>query len=213
VLRAGTDAIDTVPADRWDVNAYYDANPEAAGKAHTRWAALLDTVDAFDPQFFGISPREATHMDPQHRLLLETAWEAIEHAGIPANLLRGSQAGVFVGIGSDDYLQLGMHLAHAAEIDAYAALGTARSIAAGRIAHTLGLRGPAIQLDTSCSSSLVAVHLACQSLPRRMRSCACRRRSPNAVAARIDRAIEGASGLARRAIACLRRGRERLRTR
>jgi natural product biosynthesis luciferase-like monooxygenase protein/amino acid adenylation domain-containing protein len=166
VLRAGTDAIDTVPADRWDVNAYYDANPEAAGKAHTRWAALLDTVDAFDPQFFGISPREATHMDPQHRLLLETAWEAIEHAGIPANLLRGSQAGVFVGIGSDDYLQLGMHLAHAAEIDAYAALGTARSIAAGRIAHTLGLRGPAIQLDTSCSSSLVAVHLACQSLRR-----------------------------------------------
>lgn len=131
-----------------------------------RRAALLSQIDLFDPQHFGISPREAAAMDPQQRLLLEVSWEALEHAGIDPGSLYQTNTGVYVGIASHDYAQLQMRDGNLQNLHLHFAAGTASSIAAGRIAYTLGLNGPAISVDTACSSSLVAVHLACQSLQR-----------------------------------------------
>src|SRR5205807_1201364 len=82
VLRDGVNTVRAIPRERWDIDAYYDPNPDANGKMYTRWAACIDRVDEFEPQFFGIAPREAIHMDPQQRLLLEVSWEALEHAGL-----------------------------------------------------------------------------------------------------------------------------------
>lgn len=168
-LRDGTDAVTEVPPERWDVDAYYDPDPEVPGKAYTRWGSFLRDADQFDPQFFGISPREATSMDPQQRILLEVAWEALEHAGIAPGSLAGSPAGVFVGMSGNDYAHLPTKFGDLESVDLYFGTGTAPSVAAGRIAYTLGLRGPALAVDTACSSSLMAVHLACQSL--RSREC------------------------------------------
>jgi acyl transferase domain-containing protein len=106
VLRDGVDAVTRIPRDRWDADAYYDPRPGVPGKMITRDAALLAGVDGFDPQFFGISPREAVSLDPQHRLLLEVSWEALEHAGLAGDRLGASRTGVFVGIGQSDYARL-----------------------------------------------------------------------------------------------------------
>ncbi|MFJ2767086.1 type I polyketide synthase [Streptomyces sp. NPDC087300] len=122
---------------------------------------FLDDVLGFDAEFFGISPREARHLDPQHRLLLEVAWEALESAAIPARRLDTVTAGVYLGIMWQDYREW-----LESEPDAYATTGNGHNFAAGRIAHALGLRGPAVAVDTACSSSLVAVHLAAQALRR-----------------------------------------------
>ena len=163
LLDQGVDAISEIPADRFDVDDYYDPDPDAPGKMSTRYGGFLAQVDRFDAQLFGISPREAVSMDPQHRLLLEVSWEALEHAGLSADSLRGSRTGVFVGISSSDYAHLlGVHGASA--IDAYMASGVAYSTGVGRISYVLGLEGPNLAIDTACSSSLVAVHQACQSL-------------------------------------------------
>ncbi len=162
MLCNGVDAITEVPPDRWDVEAFYDADPGAPGKMVTRWGGFLEKVDEFDPDFFGITPREATGMDPQQRLLLEVAWEALEDAGIPQESLAGSRTGVFVGISSWDYA--GRTQGDPERIDAYTGSGVAHSIAANRISYLLDLRGPSMAIDTACSSSLVAIHLACQSL-------------------------------------------------
>ncbi|MBI1357397.1 MAG: SDR family NAD(P)-dependent oxidoreductase [Acidobacteria bacterium] len=161
LLCDGVDAVTEVPADRWDVDAYYDPDPSVPGKMCTRWGSFLDGIDRFDPAFFGLSPREAAAMDPQQRLLLETAWEALEDAGIAPPKLAGSRTGVFVGIYNSDYahLQLG-----AAPADAHSALGSSLGVAPGRLSYALDLQGPSVLVDTLCSSSLVAVHLACQSL-------------------------------------------------
>jgi acyl transferase domain-containing protein/NADPH:quinone reductase-like Zn-dependent oxidoreductase/acyl carrier protein/NADP-dependent 3-hydroxy acid dehydrogenase YdfG len=163
VLRNGVDTVAEVPRERWDVDAYFDANPDALGKMYTRWAACLAQVDRFEPEFFGIAPREAIHMDPQQRLLLEVSWEALEHAGQAPDKLYGSRSGVFFGLCATDYgnLQSKRDLTC---IDAYSMSGLAHSIAAGRLSYVLGLQGPSMAVDTACSSSLVAVHLACQSL-------------------------------------------------
>ena len=169
LLRNGVDGITEVPTDRWDIEAYYDANPDAPGKMYVRSGGFLDRVDGFDPQFFGISPREATGIDPQQRLLLEVSWEALEQAGQLPEKLRGTQTGVFVGLSLDDYSERSVFSGDPSLIDAYAALGNFRSVAAGRIAYILGLQGPTMQVDTACSSSLLSVHLACQSL--RSREC------------------------------------------
>jgi len=163
-LRDGTDVLGEAPGDRWDCDAYYDANPEAAGKVRTRHGAYLGCVDEFDAQFFGITPREARAMDPQQRLLLEVAWEALEHAGVAADRLAGCPAGVFVGVGQFDYARGCLHRDDASKIDAYDGTGNLLSFAAGRVSYLLGLQGPSLVVDTACSSSLVAVHLACQSL-------------------------------------------------
>lgn len=163
LLCDGVDAISEVPADRWDADAFYDPDPEAPGKMHTRHGGFLDQVDQFDPGFFGIAPREAVKMDPQQRLLLEVSWEALERAGQAPDRLTGSRTGVFVGMCSTDYVQL-LRDADPSDVDAYNLTGNAPNFAAGRISYLLGLQGPSLALDTACSSSLVAVHLACQSL-------------------------------------------------
>ncbi len=157
------DAVDRVPARRWDADALYDADPTAIGKAYTRHGAFLSQPERFDPLPFGISPREAAQIDPQHRLLLETAWQALERSGIDAATLRDSATGVFIGIGPSDYEML-QKSGGLASLDAYTGLGSGSCFAAGRLSYVLGARGPAVSLDTACSSSLVALHLACQSL-------------------------------------------------
>jgi acyl transferase domain-containing protein/acyl carrier protein len=164
LLRDGVDAISEVPRDRWDVDAHYDSDPEAKGKASTRWGGFVEGIDLFDAQFFGISPREASTMDPQQRMLLETAWEALEHAGAATPALAGSDTGVFLGINNNEYYQESVGGIDPALIDGYSISGGVHSVAAGRLAYILGLNGPAMAIDTACSSSLVALALACQSL-------------------------------------------------
>ncbi|ACB52426.1 polyketide synthase [Crocosphaera subtropica ATCC 51142] len=164
LLRNGVDGITDIPGDRWNVETYYDSDPDVPGKMYTRYGGFIDGVDQFDPQFFGISPREAMSLDPQQRLLLEVSYTALERAGQPLDSLEGSKTGVFMGICFDDYSRLSLNSGDPTLIDAYSSLGNTRSIAVGRIAYVLGLQGPVIQLDTTCSSSLLAVHLACQSL-------------------------------------------------
>ena len=166
ILRDGKDVVGEVPADRWDVEAYYDPDPSRAGKARTKSGGFLDNIDEFDPGFFGISPREATGLDPQQRLLLEVAWEALENAAVPPDTLDGSLTGVFVGITSMDYANR-IDVTDPARSDIYLATGTALNAAAGRVSFTLGLQGPCMAIDTACSSSLVAIHTACQSLRNR----------------------------------------------
>ncbi|MBI5563327.1 MAG: acyltransferase domain-containing protein [Chloroflexi bacterium] len=164
LLRDGVDTIAEVPAERWDIDAYYDANSTTPGKMSTRFGAWLNGIDQFDAPFFGISPREAMSMDPQQRLLLEVTWEALEQAGQSPERLAGSDTGVFLGLANSDYGRL--LFTDPAKIDTYASTGSAFSVTAGRLSYWLGLHGPNMALDTACSSSLVAVHLAAQSLRR-----------------------------------------------
>jgi acyl transferase domain-containing protein/acyl carrier protein len=163
LLRDGRDAISEVPASRWDIDAFYDPNPDAAGKMVTRFGGFCDRVDEFDAAFFEISPLEATFMDPQQRLLLETVWEALEDAGQSPDDLAGSRTGVFLGVMSFDYASL---QATDPTVTPYSVSGTAHSIFAGRLSFVLDLTGPAFVIDCACSSSLVALHLACESLRR-----------------------------------------------
>ena len=164
LLLEGRDAITEVPKDRWDIDAYYSPDPDAPGKMSTRYGGFLRDIRGFDPEFFGISPREAAGMDPQHRLMLEVSWEALESAGLPREKITGSQTGVFIGILGSEYHQLRVRRADPKQLDAHFGTGIICSAAAGRISYALGLRGPAMAVDTACSSSLVAVHLACRSL-------------------------------------------------
>ncbi|WP_156754855.1 type I polyketide synthase [Actinokineospora pegani] len=160
VLAEGRDTLRELGADRFDPALLEDPVVAAEGRPVVRQASLLDDVAGFDAGFFGISPREAEPMDPQHRLLLEVAWEALENACLRPDLLRESQTGVFVGAGPGEY---GTHRAER-DRDTYALTGTLPSFAAGRIAYHLGLQGPALAVDTACSSSLVAVHLAAEAV-------------------------------------------------
>lgn len=162
MLCDGTDAVTEVPLERWDIDEVYDPNPLTTGKMNTRCGGFLKDIDQLDTRFFGLSIREAMRMDPQHRLMMEVAWEALEDAGIRQQLLAGSPTGVFVGISGSDYAQ--MQFSDASLTDAYAGLGCALTIAASRISYFFNLRGPAVAVDTACSSSLTALHLACGSL-------------------------------------------------
>jgi len=162
LLRNGVNAISEIPPERWDLEAFYAPQPATPGKMNTRWGGFVEEVDRFDPGFFGISPPEAEHMDPQQRLMLEVAWEALENAGIVPETLAGSQTGVFVGITNADYNKLVYKDAY--QVGAYSPTGTTQCIAANRLSYFLNLRGPSMAIDTGCSSSLLAVHLACQSL-------------------------------------------------
>src|SRR5205085_2451281 len=162
LLRAGGDAITEVPPDRWDVTKYYTEPPATQGKMCTRWGGFIEQVDKFDAALFGISAREASYMDPQQRIVLEVAWEALEYAGVVAANLAGSNTGVFIGVSNFDYNRLLCR--SPATMDAYSSTGTILAITANRLSYLLNLRGPSIVVDTACSSSLVSVHLACQSL-------------------------------------------------
>jgi phthiocerol/phenolphthiocerol synthesis type-I polyketide synthase D len=161
-LANGGDAISEIPSERWDADAFYDPDPLAPGRMSSKWGGFLSDVAGFDADFFGISPREAEAMDPQQRVMLEVAWEALEHAGIAPDRMAGTRAGVMMGVYYTEYQ--GISAANPDRIDAYSATGNAHAVAVGRIAYLLGLRGPAMAVDSACSSSLVAVHLACQSL-------------------------------------------------
>ena len=164
VLSQGRDAVSPIPADRWDADAFYDADPEAAGKMTTRRAGFIEDISGFDAPFFGISPREAQFMDPQHRIMLETAWHALEHACLAASDLAGTRAGVFMGLSTHDYLGLLSEKVSFGAIEAYFGTGTSPAAGVGRISYRLGFEGPAVTVDTACSSSLVALHQACQAL-------------------------------------------------
>jgi polyketide synthase 5 len=161
-LLRGDDLVTEVPPDRWDADEYYDPQPGVPGRSVTKWGGFLDDVAGFDCEFFGINEREATAIDPQHRLLLETSWEAMEHAGFTPETMVDSLTGVFVGLTHGDYQLLAAD-AHAVEAP-YGFTGSSFSLASGRIAYALGVHGPALTVDTACSSGLTAVHLACHSL-------------------------------------------------
>ncbi|WP_438001783.1 type I polyketide synthase [Sorangium sp. So ce185] len=160
LLDGGADAVTEVPPDRWPLAPA--ADPAPAQRA-ARWGAFLRDIDAFDPHHFGVSPREAASMDPQQRILLEVAWEALERAGQVPERLAGSAAGVFVGVMHDDHRERSA-AGDPSRFDLHTGTGAFRGFAAGRISHVFGLMGPSLVVDTACSSSLVAVHLACQSL-------------------------------------------------
>jgi acyl transferase domain-containing protein/acyl carrier protein len=161
-LLRGDDLITEVPADRWDADEYYDPEPGVPGRSVCKWGSFLENVADFDPEFFGITEKEATAMDPQHRLLLETSWEAMEHGGLTRERMADSRTGVFVGLMHDDY-QFVHADAHALE-GPYGFLGNSFSMGSGRVAYAMGLHGPAMTVDTACSSGLAAVHIACRSL-------------------------------------------------
>jgi acyl transferase domain-containing protein/7-keto-8-aminopelargonate synthetase-like enzyme/acyl carrier protein len=162
-LARGGDAIREIPADRWDVDAYYDPDPDARGKMYTRSGGFIPDFDHFSAGFFGISPREAQFMDPQQRQLLEVHWEALENAGIVPQRLSQRQVGIFVGMGTTDYGDLQAAIGSMGT-DAYNGTGGSHAAAAGRLSYLLGVRGPSLAVDTACSSSLVSVHLAIMSL-------------------------------------------------
>jgi myxalamid-type polyketide synthase MxaB len=166
LLVHGVDAVTEVPRDRWDMDAYYDPDPDKPGKVYTKAGAFLKEIEGFDPGFFGISPREAASMDPQQRLLLEVSWEALENAGVAPERLQNSPVGVFVGIGATDHNERAA-LQGPAVIDAYNGTGASNSVASGRLSYLLGVRGPSLAVDTACSSSLASVHLAVESLRSR----------------------------------------------
>ncbi len=153
------DAVGEVDGTRWDLG-HHVAGTSNGTRIYTKAGGFLDRIDMFDADFFGITPREAKQIDPQHRLLLELAWEAFESAGIVPAALAGSATGVFVGISGNDYA----NLAQDEVPDAYTNIGSALSIAANRISYVFDLHGPSMAIDTACSSSMVAIHQACRAL-------------------------------------------------
>jgi amino acid adenylation domain-containing protein len=165
LLKNGRDTVSDIPQDRWEGNAYY-ANELTPGKSVTKRGNFIKGVDiaGFDAGFFKISPKEVESLDPQHRLLMEVSVEALENAGVSLTGIRDRSVGVFAGICMDDYKLAHLHGAELRNMDAYAGTGTMFCTAAGRVSYFLGVRGPALVVDTACSSTLTALHLAAQSL-------------------------------------------------
>lgn len=164
VLASGADTVREIPGDRWAWRHFFNPDPRVAGTHYVRHGSFLDQVSDFDPEFFGISGREADALDPQHRLLLEVSWEALERAGMAPQQLRHSQTGIYVGIGQNDYAQLRLFGGRPERISPYDGTGSSFCFSAARLSYVLGLHGPSMAIDTACSSGLVALHLACQAL-------------------------------------------------
>ncbi len=162
MMAEGRSGITPVPVDRWNRERWYHENVEIPGKMITKWGGFIHDFSKFDAQFFGISPREALRMDPQQRWLLETSWESLEDAGIAPEKIRGSQTAVYVGIASNDYANVAS--SEPGNVDVHTNSGSTLSIASNRISYLFDLKGPAVSVDTACSSALVAINLACESI-------------------------------------------------
>ena len=163
LLKNGECGINDEPSDRWDLNQYLDKNEDAPGKTYTLSAGLIDDIESFDGKLFGIAPREIESMEPQQRLVLEAAWGSLENAGYAPNSMNGTRTGVFVGVGANEYIRACATGAREEDI-MFIPTGNALNVIAGRVAFNLGLQGPTMTIDTACSSSAVAIHLASQSL-------------------------------------------------
>ncbi|MBV9490040.1 MAG: LLM class flavin-dependent oxidoreductase [Verrucomicrobia bacterium] len=163
-LATGSDSITEVPRERWDVEKFFDPNPNAEGRTYCKWGGFIEDVDKFDPLFFSLSHAEAEVMDPQQRIFLQEAWKAFENAGYAAGSLSEARCGVFVGASVGDYGLILRRENPALSQSAYAGMGLTSSMLAARISYLLNLKGPSISIDTACSSSLVALHQACRSI-------------------------------------------------
>ena len=162
LMMEGRSGIVPVPANRWNRERWHHENVEIPSKMITKWGGFIHDHDKFDAQFFGISPREALRMDPQQRWLLETSWESLEDAGIAPKSLKGTATAVYVGIASNDYANVAQ--SDPKNVDVHTNSGSTLSIASNRIAYLFDLKGPAVSVDTACSSALVAINLACESV-------------------------------------------------
>jgi len=162
VLCNGKDAISNIPDNRWNSESFYSEDTSGAGTMNTRNGGFITNADAFDAEFFGLSPREAEAMDPQQRLLLQTAWRAIEDSGVSPIQLDGSNTGVFIGIMGNEWAHI--HMTDYHKITPQIGVGNGYCMTANRISYHLNLRGPSLAIDTACSSAIVAVHHACNSL-------------------------------------------------
>jgi acyl transferase domain-containing protein len=166
LLSNGQDGTSEIPLERWNIDDYYDADPEAPNKMYVRRGGFIDNIRGFDPVFFHVSPLEASSMDPQQRILLEVTWEALENAGQAPDQLAGSRTGVYIGMSSNDFAMMALRRMNEQAVQTHSATGISPSITAGHVSYFLGLRGPCMALDTACSSALTAIHLATQSLRR-----------------------------------------------
>jgi hybrid polyketide synthase/nonribosomal peptide synthetase FtdB len=164
VIKNGIDATSDVPGDRWDIERFYDPDKSKPGKTHTMHGGFLDNIDQFDASFFGISPREADFLDPQQRVLLEIAWEAMEDAGLIPKQLAGKDVGVFIGAFVLDYKIIQFKEGNIKRIDSHTATGSMMTMVSNRISYIFDFHGPSMSIDTACSSSMVALHTACQSI-------------------------------------------------
>jgi acyl transferase domain-containing protein/NADPH:quinone reductase-like Zn-dependent oxidoreductase/SAM-dependent methyltransferase/acyl carrier protein len=158
-LKAGVDGVGEAQGDRWDLG-FHSKDSQHNNRVYTKAGGFLDRIDLFDAEFFGISPREAQQVDPQHRLMLELSWEAMESAGMAPEDLAGTKTGVFIGVSNNDY----SGLVGQENVNAYTNIGSALSICANRISYQFDLHGPSMSIDTACSSSMVALHQACRAI-------------------------------------------------
>jgi len=161
-LNSGRDAFQEIGDNRWSTRRHHDPSGRESGKTYTLAAGLVEGIDRFDAKFFGVPAIEAEAMDPQQRMLLEVSWHALEDAGLNVKEFRGSPTGVFVGLTTDDYARI--HARSSLSVSTYTGLGSAKSMAAGRLSYFYDFRGAALQIDTTCSSALVALHMAAREL-------------------------------------------------
>jgi acyl transferase domain-containing protein/surfactin synthase thioesterase subunit len=162
LLKDGKDTITEIPKERWDAHRYYDPDPQAERKTHQQHASLLSDIHDFDPLFFNISPAEANEMSPSQKLMLELAWEAIENSTLSFNDIKGTNTSVFVGNIWTDFEHY--RKTKNARVTLHSALGMSANVVANRVSFALGFTGPSLVIDTGCSASLVALHLACKAL-------------------------------------------------